>query len=101
MENTAAAKDFIQQRLREWLDLFPGLRIRYYFEPCSELHLVKFDPTSYPMDDEKFLEAQLELIFDLIEHYPEHSVTPIYEPEHDHFMREGTIEITQELSAAS
>jgi hypothetical protein len=101
MDNLEAAKAFIQHRLREWLDQFPGLRMRYYFEPCSDVHFVKFDHTSYPMDDEPFLQAQLALIDDLMNIYPEYGLAQFYEPEHEYFMRDGTIEITRQFSAAS
>jgi hypothetical protein len=101
MDNLEAAKAYIHQRLREWLDLFPGLRIRYYFHPSAELHLVKFDPTSYPMDDKRLIEAQLSLFNDLLSTFPEHSITTIHELKHEHFMGKGTIEITHQLSAAS
>jgi hypothetical protein len=100
-DNTEAAIAYIQQRLREWLDLFPGLRIRYYFEQCSDVHFVALDPTSFPMDDDSFLDAQLALIYDLIETYPEHGIAPFFKPEFEHHMREGTIEITCQLSAPS
>jgi hypothetical protein len=63
MDNIAAAKAYIQQRLSVWLDLFPGLRMRYYFEPCLYVHFVKLDPASYPMDDERLQYAQIALIF--------------------------------------
>jgi hypothetical protein len=101
MDNTKAAKAYIQQRLREWLDLFPGLRMRYYFESCSDVHFVALDRTSFPMDDDSFLDAQLALMHEVRRTYPEHSVAPFSNPEHEHIMREGTIEITRQLSEAS
>jgi hypothetical protein len=107
-DNIADVQSFLFQRLREWLDLFPGLRLYYYFEQCADEHIVKLDPDSYPMDDERFLNAQIALISEMIEIYPEHSVTPFYESRFDRLLGEGTIEITHEypstatpLSAAS
>lgn len=100
-DNTEAAKAYIQQRLKEWLNLFPGLQMRYYYEQCSDVHFVKLDPSSYPMDDERFLEAQLSLFDDLIDIFPEHGVCPFYDPRFDRFMREGTIEITHEYPATA
>jgi hypothetical protein len=100
-DNTAAAKAYIQQRLREWLDLFPGLHMSYYYESSSDVHFVKLDPDSYPMDDERFLEAQLTLFDDLIDAFPEHSVSTIHDPRFDHFLGEGTIEITHEYPATA
>jgi hypothetical protein len=100
-DNTEAAKAYIQQRLREWLDLFPGLRMRYYFEQCSDVHFVALDPTSYPMDDDSFLDAQSVLMDDVRNTFTEHGVAPFFKPEFEHHMREGTIEITRQLSEAS
>jgi hypothetical protein len=93
MDNTAAAKEFVIARLREWLDIFPGLRMRYYFEPCSDVHFVALDPTSFPMDDDSFLDTQLALISDLPKAYPDHGMALFSKPEYAHFLGDDTIEI--------
>lgn len=90
---TAEAKIFVQNRLRAWLDIFPGLQLRYYFEPCSDAHVVEVKPESIHYNNEQMIKAQLALIRDVEQRFPEHGMIYFTESDSKDLLGSGTIEI--------
>jgi hypothetical protein len=100
MDNTAASA-FVEKRLREWLELFPSLRMRYYFQPFAEVHVIEVKPEWYHDSNETFIEAQLALMDDVETYFPDHGVTYFTNPKFEHLLGNGTIEIIPDSSATA
>jgi hypothetical protein len=94
------AKTFVINRLTEWLDLFPGLRLCYYFEPCSDAHIVDIEPESFLHSNEQFIEAQLDLIHEVEYRFSEHGMIFLTHQESQYLLGKGTIEIQANHSTA-
>jgi hypothetical protein len=93
------AKQFVQQRLEAWVMSFPGLRLRYYFEPYSDAHVVEVKPESYHNSDTLFVKAQLALMDDVESRFPEHGMVYFTDPGSAYLLGKGTIEIQANHSA--
>jgi hypothetical protein len=87
------AKQFVYHRLVEWTEHFPGLHLRYYFEPCSDVHIVEVKPESFHNSNEAFIQAQLALIHTIQEKFPNHGMICFTESDSAYLLGEGTIEL--------
>jgi hypothetical protein len=87
------AKDFVLSRLEQWVNQFPGLRLRYCFQPCADTHVVAIQPAWLHHSNEQFVKAQLGLMDDVESQFPEHGMVYFIEPEANYLLGKDTITI--------
>jgi hypothetical protein len=89
-----AAKAFVTQQLKDWVNQFPGLRLRYYFEPSVDAHVVAVQPAWFHDSHPQFIRAQLALMDAVESNFSEHGMIYFTEPEGEYLLGEDTITIT-------
>lgn len=62
--------EFLITTLKEWCEMFEGIRVRYAYDAVSEYHIVEIEPESIRRGNEQYKSAEFTLWTAFMEKYP-------------------------------